>query len=1081
MSSLVKETIRSVAHFLFCFLIIWRNLHIFQKQVPNQATWRRRPQRALWCELNMKVLGHELSFVNCGALGSPMKRQSLNLAELAIRLLKGQEVRMSRRLSLAMEELVFPTMSGLPARLTLNASAAISVRVRGTANFQQRSDFFVNGYVKLSSQLYLITGDGVRSLSHVRSPSEARSCTGEEVSRTWGWQLCTEVTWPAPGQPYLLAVPLFAAVTLQKQDQGLRQYLLEAAYALHPQKDSWFPQEATAHVFMGTPNSNVLRDIGLDISYSLPQRKFRLKLLHPQKKIELDGKMEVLGNARMGHLELVLDDRDVYYIKGRSDLQPAEDGEVQRFKAQLEVKLVTAGSPMVLAGNLTWQAGSRLAFSVSLSRLLGDQAHVTALLEKKMEDGLQVASLAAELFVPGQVGLHALGLLQQRGRLWTSSLQIKYGLLGQVKQPAHACSTSQKLQTQNSAEGTYRLELGHDLHCTQIPAFSHKVQLQHEEGWGHLHSQLEVSYGEHWDQHGNKKLLHASQTFRNDSGPALSNHFVEFVLQVPERQVDGRAQLYHSSLCQPHVESSTHLKVQHNGRLLFVAGGQWKDTSRATLWKWEGAMNLNSPWLVVSAAHRLYWPHRATFQAVLELTLGKAWTLKGLVVSVTCKSQGHNREGKIQVYTPTTTYLRVSTVMALAQGLFHGRSELELPWSATVQGKVRAESSWHRKILHCWWKGPQQELNLTAAYRHVEWPQKTHLLLTALRTCARGQPQGLQLEGKLEEQKRGRMLYQKRGTLFLRHPLPLPIPQSLLLQETFTANRQHQRYSLETRVVLNGREETLQTMVLGRQAGHPYVCAGLTHPYQNKAIPRSLEGCLVTWNQHTAKNKEVEATLKVNQKVMLHLKGLHRDRSQHGEIWHSLALDMAHSSQLRFPQALSLDGGVIVKWSPQGVFNFSLDAQAAIKHDVASQVSVQLSGSDSYFVFSVRLRHPHRPALPPDLQVQVAAGCSRARSLNGSLSVHTSGQELVLLEVNTSQDARRSNRAWDVSVLLHQAVLRASQAVQLQLLGKITPARIWLFYKALLDQNTVQLLLKASEDLRGGWVLTLQSHAQHTS
>lgn len=57
-------------------------------------------------------------------------------------------MQVKRRLTLAVEELTFPTMSGLPARLTLNASAAISIRVRGTADFQQRSDLSVNGYVK---------------------------------------------------------------------------------------------------------------------------------------------------------------------------------------------------------------------------------------------------------------------------------------------------------------------------------------------------------------------------------------------------------------------------------------------------------------------------------------------------------------------------------------------------------------------------------------------------------------------------------------------------------------------------------------------------------------------------------------------------------------------------------------------------------------------------------------------------------------------------------------------------------------------------------------------------------------------
>ncbi|XP_049555363.1 uncharacterized protein LOC101269628, partial [Orcinus orca] len=1111
------------------------------RDLQRKVAQRHRERRALQCKLSMKVFGHELSFVDCGAMGSHVTRQSLNLAELAGKLLKGQEVQVNRRLNLAMEELTFPTMSGLLAQLTLNASAAINIQVGGRANFQQRSDFSVNGYVKpsallqisaqmgtvgtlgqaglrwvtgvrgtasldggirikkgqdlrvhlntpeeavellrFSSQLFLITGDGMRSLSHAHIPSEAQSCTDKEASRTWGWQLCTEVSWPPAGQPYLLSVPVFAAVMLKKQDRGLQRYLLEAAYTLHPPKDCWLPQEASAHVFMGTPGSEVPRDVGVDVSYSWPQRKFRLKLLHPKKKIELDGKIDTLQSGCMGHLELILDDRDVYYVKGRSNLWPAAGGEAQRIEAQLEVKLVTSGSPVVLAGNLSRQAGSRLAFSMSLSNLLSDQAHVSALLEKKAEEGQQVVALGGDLFVPGLVGLRTQGLLQQRARLWTSSLRIQYGLLGQAKQLAQECSTRQKLRVESGSEATYKLELDHELHCTQIPAFSHKVQLRHEEGSGHLHWELEASYGRHWDDSRNKRHLRINQTFQNDSGPALSNYFMEFVLQVPATQVDFHTQLHHLSLRQPHVESSTYLKVQYNGRLPFVAGLQWKDKSRATLWKWEGALNLDSPWLMVSAAHRLYWPHRATFQAVVELTLGKAWTLKNLVMNMACKSQGLHREGKVHVYTPATTYLRVSTVTAVAQSLFRSWSKVESAWSAAMQGEIHAENSQDRKILHGWLKGPQQELNLTVAYRHTEQPWKSHLLLTALGASAGGQRQGLQLEGELEELMQDRRLYQKQGTFFLRHPWTLPIPQSILLQETFTADRQHQRYSLETRVVLDGQEETLQTVVLGYQAGHPYVCAGLTHPYNGKAIPRNLEGCVVTWNRHIARNKDVEVTLKVNQKVLLHLKGLHHDRSRRGQVWHSLALEVAHSSQLRFPQALSLVGDIVFRRSHQGAFDCGADARAAINHNVMSQVSVQLNGSDSHLVFSLQLRHPHRPTFPPNLQVQAAAGRYKERNLNGSLSVHVSGEVLVLLEATASQDTWRSSRGWGMNVLLRQEVLRAPRAVQLQLSGKVTPDRIWLFSKALLDQNTVQLFLKASEEQRGGQVLTLQSQAQHT-
>ena len=43
-----------------------------------------------------------------------------------------------------------------------------------------------------------------------------------------------------------------------------------------------------------------------------------------------------------------------------------------------------------------------------------------------------MAALDAKLFVSGLSGLHALGLLQQRGWLRTNSLRIPYGLQGKA-------------------------------------------------------------------------------------------------------------------------------------------------------------------------------------------------------------------------------------------------------------------------------------------------------------------------------------------------------------------------------------------------------------------------------------------------------------------------------------------------------------------------------------------------------------------------------------------------------------------------------------------------------------------------
>ncbi|XP_074243450.1 uncharacterized protein LOC120363164 [Saimiri boliviensis] len=55
-----------------------------------------------------------------------------------------------------------------------------------------------------------------------------------------------------------------------------------------------------------------------------------------------------------------------------------------------------------------------------------------ALLERKEEDGRWAATVGAELVVSGLAGLCALSLLQQQGRLWTSSLRIQCSLLGKA-------------------------------------------------------------------------------------------------------------------------------------------------------------------------------------------------------------------------------------------------------------------------------------------------------------------------------------------------------------------------------------------------------------------------------------------------------------------------------------------------------------------------------------------------------------------------------------------------------------------------------------------------------------------------
>lgn len=70
--------------------------------------------------------------------------------------------------------------------------------------------------------------------------------------------------------------------------------------------------------------------------------------------------------------------------------------------------------------------------------------------------------------------------------------------------------------------------------------------------------------------------------------------------------------------------------------------------------------NMDTPWLYLYVAHKLHQPQRSTYVATVELTTGKAFTIKGLVVEIFCKDKVSEKEGRIRIYTAATNYLQVS-------------------------------------------------------------------------------------------------------------------------------------------------------------------------------------------------------------------------------------------------------------------------------------------------------------------------------------------------------------------------------------------------------------------------------------
>ncbi|NXK31333.1 YP015 protein, partial [Piprites chloris] len=529
---------------------------------------------------------------------------------------------------------------------------------------------------------------------------------------------------------------------------------------------------------------------------------------------------------------------------GMTDLQMLS-GE-QRYMTQLEVKLIKQSSPVILSGNITKQLGKKIAFSVSLNNLLKDAAFLSALLEKKVDDKLRQYSLEGETCLPGVLGAHVIALLQQHEGSWSHSLRIKYGLLGEAKNPRHECGMRQNIKVETDAHGVYKLDIGHEFHCVQTPAYNHKVHLKHEVSASWLSSQMEVNYGKHWDEKNNKKKLMISQAFKNSSSPSVVSYFMEFALQVLEKQVNYRTQLQHLHTSQVYLQSSTNFEVQYNDHVPFVAGLQWKDMSRNGLKKWEGGLNLDTPWLYLYAAHKLRQPQNSTYLLTTELTTGKALSIKNLIVELFYKDQGNEKEGKVHIYTPATTYLQASTFNRLGRNVLHSYGEMISLWNQLVKNEIHLENNERAKLLCFKITSTKQEFNFTASYQNLPTPKKTNLSVKIVWRDYESLPVTLQLEGQIEELKREKMLYRKRGTLHFRHPFKVPFLPSFLLQETFTVDKKQKHYFMETKVLINGVEETVQTLILGYQPENPYICAGLTHPYNHKLFPKDVEICILT-------------------------------------------------------------------------------------------------------------------------------------------------------------------------------------------------------------------------------------------
>ncbi|KAM6948683.1 uncharacterized protein FYW47_016632 [Aplochiton taeniatus] len=1092
------------------------SMQSYLSQAKNMFSGRRGDVKANRprCWVSVKVFGNELSLLTCDDLYAQVNQLSLTMAGAAVKLLKGQEVELSQRAVLMTEELVLPSLSGLPFRLAVNMTALLSISLKGSANYRSFSHFSLAGYIKpnayvglsarigvdsalgragvewtselrtsssldgsihlqegrdlrvtlntpedlmdvvsLGSRVFHLSGDHREEMKGPKSRMEKTTCTPKAWSKVVGWQLCSNVSYPlSPGGISLPPPgPVYLSLRLLKLDRGLNHYLLEAAYTLLLQRGRWLPREASLHLLLATPQSSIPRDMSLDLA--LNPHRLLFKITHPLKTIHIHGQLGHERNIQTGRLELLIDNVYLYYIMGLIDTQNLQSEQRQRY--HLEAKMAADGRPMVFAAN------------------------ITLALERSLDDRHRQYSAEAELLLPGVIGSRLLGLMKQQGQQWSSSVRLKYGLGGDARHLRQECYMSQNLRSERKPNLTYGMGAEHEFYCSHTASINHKIQLRHEESPSLIKSSLEVSYGKHWDEINNKRRLLLSQMFKNQSRHNHTSYALEFSLQVPEKHLNYKSQLLHSHVREGGSESSTHLKVNYNDQMPLVAGLHWKDTSKALLRKWEGTFNMDTPWLYIYTAHKLRQPQRRTFQFTSELTARKWLTVRNLLLEGLLRERGQEREARLHLHTPTTTYLKVGGWTMRGKRAAKASYSLSSAWGPALRGDLALESGKHGRSLQLASSFGKQNLSLSAAVSSLEKNSKRkQVMMKVVLSEPKIPSMELELEGSVEELRRDRTMYQKRATLYLRQPFQSFL-QSLLLQETFTVDLLKGLYLLESKASLFGSTDLVHTLTLGYHPPSRFVCSALTHSFSSATIPTDSEVCVTVTSKKS--QRELQGRLRVGTKDKFSFHGrvqMSPPSGDSGQHWVRVRANFTNLLQLQLPSSAVLEGDV--SWNPNDDRGLEYLARGKVGIERQEcQFFVLLNGSADTVGLYSSLSHPFKSKVPKTLEAQATARMEPAGA-QGSVCVKSDGKNRGLLKAQLSHRLEGGTRAMGLKMNLTQSLLPSATSLDLDLAANVSTESLYMQGSYSQDGQALLARLRGSLEHTPGLQMAVSGDLRHS-
>lgn len=147
---------------LFCFAVVWKkdNHEWEEAQLLGRCkgVWKWAQRVYMWWYLQWSQSGVTQHGWTCCKAAQGKKAavvfspDCLSPFDFSLPsflfLLKGHEVQLSHRAVLMTEELLLPSLAGVPIKLSINMTSLLSLHLKGNFNYRDTSHFSLNGHIR---------------------------------------------------------------------------------------------------------------------------------------------------------------------------------------------------------------------------------------------------------------------------------------------------------------------------------------------------------------------------------------------------------------------------------------------------------------------------------------------------------------------------------------------------------------------------------------------------------------------------------------------------------------------------------------------------------------------------------------------------------------------------------------------------------------------------------------------------------------------------------------------------------------------------------------------------------------------